>query len=209
MRTIELGLFLVALAGAAGCGGTPTAPSEDETFYLHQRGVIDKRVSWESYFPPLDRDASTLLPRRVGVALFGGTVRMSRPIDWYLRTADNTPSGRLISYQSPRQFLFSIYERTDPEGDPWSEVLKRYEEQVQKDGAQIVAGRIPIATSNAQGRSYYIKTPVASRPDYENYSHEILVRSNRRVLLVQIVHPKDIDASVDEMNDAVRSLLVY
>jgi hypothetical protein len=149
VRKIELGLFLVALAGAVGCGGTPTAPSEDETFYLHQRGVIDKRYSWERYFPPLDRDATPLLQRRVGVALFDGTVRLSRPIDWYLRTADNTPSGRLISYQSPRQFLFSIYERTDPEGDTWTDVLKRYEDQVQKDGAKIVAGRIPVATANA------------------------------------------------------------
>ena len=193
----------------SACGGAPTAPAEDDTFYLHQRGVIDKRFSWERYFPPLDRDASARLPRRVGVALFDGDVRLSRPIDWYLRTADYTPEGRVVSYQSPRQFLFSIYEKTDPDNATWGEVLQRYEENVEKDGSQIVSGRIPIATANAQGRSYLIKTPVTSRPDYENWSHEILVRSQNRVLLVQIVHGKDVEMSIDEMTDVVRNLLVY
>jgi hypothetical protein len=205
----HLALAAVLAAGIAGCGGSPTAPSRDDTFYLHERGVIDKRLSWERYFPPLDRDASARLPRRVGVALFEGEVRMSRPIDWYLRTADNTSEQRQISYQSPRQFIFTIYERTDPVGAPWAEILKRYEEQTQASGSTIIKGRLPVATANAQGRSYYLKTSVKARPDFENFSHEVILRSRNRVLLVQIVHEENIEPSLDEMTDALRSMLVY
>ncbi len=209
MRKIYLALFAAYVAGVFGCGGSPTAPSEDEVFYLHQRGVIDKRFSWERYFPPLDREQSTRLPRRVGVSILEGDVRLSRPLDWYLRTADYTAEKRQISYQSPRQFVFNIYERTDSTRAPWVEVLSRYEEDVAKAGGTIMAGRIPVATSNAQGRSYLIKTTIESSPPYDSYAHEVIVRSSNRILLVQIVHGEDIEASIDEMTDALRSMLVY
>ncbi|HHH10680.1 MAG TPA: hypothetical protein ENK23_01200, partial [Sorangium sp.] len=111
MKWLWLGLTLTLAPTALGCGGTPTAPQEDETFYLHQRGVIDYRYTWERYFPRLDREPSGRLPQRVGVAVLDGDVAMSRPIDWYLRSADYSPEKRLISYQSPRQFVFNIYER--------------------------------------------------------------------------------------------------
>ena len=208
---LHLGLLgVLLLTVQLGCGGSPTAPDRDEVFYLHARGVIDKRFSWERYYPPLDRDATERLPKRVGVAVFDGDVRFSRPMDWYLRTADNTPEKRQISYQSPRQFIFTIYERTDPTEETWAETLARYEETVKQKGSAIKAGRLPIATANAQGRSYLVDTVIESKP--ENYSataHEILVRSNNRILLVQIIHDEDIEASVDEMVDAVRSMLVY
>lgn len=203
---------LIATAGllAGACGGSPTAPAEDETFYLHGRGAIDKRYSWERYYPALDREKSRRLPQRVGVAIFEGDVRLSRPTDWYLRTADYTAEQRIISYQSPRQFVFNIYERTDPTAETWEEILKRYEEDVEKSGSKIIAGRIPIATANAQGRSYFVQTTVDTKPaPFDNYAHEVIVRSGRRVLLVQIVHGPDIEQSMDEMTDALRSMLVY
>lgn len=203
-----LGLAVPALLLVA-CGGSPTAPSEDEVFYLHQRGVIDPRYHWERYYPALDADKTERVPRRVGVAVLEGDVRMSRPVDWYLRTADYTPQKRQISYQSPRQFLFSIYERVDPPRSSWKEVLERYEEELEQQGASIVAGRVPVGTANAQGRSYLIKTRIPSRPDYEAFAHEILVRSSDRVLLVQIVHDENIEASIDEMTAVIGSMLVY
>ncbi len=209
MRKIHLALLAAFVVGVIGCGGSPTAPSEDEVFYLHQRGVIDKRFSWERYFPPLDREQTARLPRRVGVSILEGDVRMARPLDWYLRTADYTAGKRQISYQSPRQFVFNIFERTDSTRASWAEVLSRYEEDVEKAGSTILAGRIPVATSNAQGRSYLIKTPVESRPAYNAFAHEIIVRSGNRILLVQIVHGEDIEASIDEMTDVLRSMLVY
>jgi len=213
VNRLHFGLAVVALALLApvvGCGGSPTAPERDQVFYLHARGVIDKRYSWERYFPPLDRESNVRLQRRVGVAVMEGDVRFSRPVDWYLRTADYTPERRLISYQSPRQFIFSIYERTDPPGIKWDDVLVRYEESVKKNGSRILASRIPFSTANAQGRSYLIQTGVAAKPkNFETFSHELLVRSRQRVLLVQIVHGDKIDDSIDEMLDALKSMLVY
>ena len=113
---------------------------------------------------------------------------MGRPLDWSIRSADYTPQQRFISYQSPRQFIFSIYERVDPVDDTWTEVLRRYEADVEEQGSDILAARLPVSTANAQGRTYLVKTRVPSKPDYQGYSHEVLIRSPHRVMLVQIVH---------------------
>lgn len=208
LGSLVLGSVLVT--STLGCGGSPTAPERDQVFYLHERGVIDKRFSWERYYPPLDRDADVRLPRRVGVAIFEGDVRMSRPVDWYMRTADYTPESRMISYQSPRQFVFSIFERVDPPEETWAETLERYEESVQARGSQILAGRIPVATANTQGRSYLIKTLIDAKPEpFSNFAHEIVIRGDGRIMLVQIVHGEDVDSSIDEMVDAMRSIRVY
>ena len=200
-----------ASVGVLGCGGSPTAPEGDQVFYLQSgRGVIDKNYSWERYFPPLDRESTPRLTRRVGVAVLDGDVRFSRPIDWYLRTADYTPERRLISYQSPRQFVFTIYEKTDPTGVPWGVLLQKYEKDVSKSGSKIISARVPLATANSQGRSYLIKTMVPSRPeDYETFAHEVIVRSRKRILLVQIVHDRNVEPALDEVVDVLRSMLVY
>ncbi len=204
-------VLLAGLAlGTVACGGSPTAPQEDLVYYLHDRGVIDRRYSWERYYPPLDRDEDYRLPRRVGVSIFEGDVRLSRPVDWFLRSADYTPEARQISYQSPRQFVFNIYERVDPPEEKWDEVLKRYEEDVEARGSQILAGRIPTSTANAQGRSYYLRTNLEAKPEpFGTVAHEILIRSPNRVMLVQIVHGENIDTSIDEMTAALRTMLVY
>jgi len=202
------GLGIVAVTTVA-CGGSPTAPERDQVYYLHERGVIDQRYSWERYFPPLDRDETRRLPRRVGVAIFDGDVRFSRPIDWYLRTADYTAESRQISYQSPRQFVFNIYERTDPPHATWDEVLQRYEEDVEKAGGEILSRRIPTATANAQGRSYLVRTPLEAKPAFQSFAHEIIVRTDDRVLLVQIVHGESLETSIDEMTQTLKSLRIY
>ena len=202
-------LALTASFVLAGCGGSASAPKQDEVFYLHGGGVIDKNYGWEVYFPPLNQDATAKLPRIVGVGVLEGDVRFARPLDWSIRSADYTAEKRFISYQSPRQFIFSIYERVDPPEDTWPEVLKRYEGDVDEQGSDVLAARLPIATANSQGRTYLLKTRVPAKPDYLGYSHEILVRNGRRVLLVQIVHGENIEASADEMIAAVKSMTVY
>jgi hypothetical protein len=211
-RSANLWLLPVAAllgASAIGCGGSPTAPARDDVFYLHGGGVIDRSYSWEVYFSPLDQAKTDRLQRIVGVGVLNGDVRFGRPIDWYIRGADYTPQQRFISYQSPRQFLFSIYERVDPTGDPWPDVLKRYEGDVAQQGAQILQQRMPVATANAQGREYLLRTRIPSRPDYQAYSHEFLLRSPHRVLLVQVVHGQETEAIADEVAAAVKSMLVY
>jgi hypothetical protein len=200
--------FALALA-ATGCGGSPTAPARDDVFYLHGGGVIDRNFSWEIYFPKLNAEPTERIPKLLGVGLMLGDIRMSRPADWSIRAADYTPQKRFISYQSPRQFIFSIYERVDPIEDTWPDILGRYEKDVDGQGSDILAGRIPIATANTQGRSYIVRTRLPSKPDYQAYAHEVLVRSNNRVLLVQIVHGENIESSADEMVAALRSLTVY
>jgi hypothetical protein len=199
---------LVALS-AAGCGGSPTAPSRDEVFYLHGGGVIDKNAGWEVYFPPLNQPATPRMERIVGVGVLKGDVRFGRPIDWYISRADYSAERRYISYQSPRQFLFSIYERVDPVEDTWTDVLRRYEEEVKQQGSQFLAARMPIGTANAQGRGYILKTRVPARPDMNGYAHEFLIRSEHRVLLVQVTHGENIESMSDEITAAVKSLIVY
>lgn len=198
-----------AAAALVGCGGSPTAPQQDEVFYLHGGGVIDKNASWEVYYPKLDRTQSARVPKMYGVGVLEGDVRFSRPSDWYIRSADYSPERRFISYQSPRQFLFSIYERVDPPDDTWPDVMRRYEDDLDQQGASVLAARMPIATANAQGRSYIVKTKVLGKPPYSAYAHEILVRSDQRVLLVQIVHREDIESIADEIAAAVGSMIVY
>jgi hypothetical protein len=194
----------------AGCGGSPTAPQRDEVYYLHEAGVIDRRYSWERYFPPLDREAQGRVPRRVGVAIFEGDVRFSRPVDWYLRSANYTPEARQVSYQSPRQFVVNIYERTDPPEETWEQVLTRYEEDVEAKGSEILSKRVPTTTANAQGRTYLIKSTLESNPEpYSTHAHEIMVRSDKRVMLIQIIHGESVDASIDEMMAMMRTMLIY
>jgi hypothetical protein len=202
-------LAMAFAAALVGCGGSPTAPARDDVFYLHGGGVIDRNESWELYFPPLNAEATQRVPKLVGVGILRGDVRLSRPMDWSIRAADYTPQQRFISYQSPRQFIFSIYERIDPTEDTWPDVLKRYEQNVDDQGSDILSARLPIATANTQGREYVVKTRVPAKPDYQSYSHEVLIRGDHRILLVQIVHGDDIEASADEMAAALKSLIVY
>lgn len=201
-------LLACALAGV-GCGGAPSAPKYDEVFYLHNGGLIDKNASYETYFEKLNADATAQLPRYVGVGILEGDVRFARPIDWYVRSADYSPEQRFISYQSPRQFLFSIYERIDHPEDSWADVLRRFETDLKDQGAQVLAGRVPVASANAQGRSYLLKTTVAAKPPYQAFSHEVLLRSGRRILLVQVVHSENTETIADEMTQALKSIIVY
>jgi hypothetical protein len=208
-RRLSPALFLACALAGVGCGGAPSAPKYDEVFYLHNGGLIDKNASYETYFEKLNLNATAELPRYVGVGILEGDVRFSRPIDWYVRSADYSPEQRFISYQSPRQFLFSIYERIDHPEDSWADVLRRFEMDLKDQGAQVLAGRVPVASANAQGRSYLLKTTVAAKPPYQAFSHEVLFRSGRRLLLVQVVHRENTDTIADEMTQALKSLLVY
>lgn len=209
--TIPGAALLAGLAvSAVGCGGSPTAPAQDQVFYLHGGGVIDRNYSWETYFKPLDQPATERNPRIVGVGVLSGDVRLGRPIDWYVRTADHSPQHRFISYQSPRQFIFSIYERIDSTQDTWTDVQRRYEADVASQGSQILAGRMPVATANTQGRAYVLKTKVPAKPEYQNNSREVLIRGEHRLMLVQVVHTGDsVEPIEDEIATVLKSITVY
>ncbi|MFO0615518.1 MAG: hypothetical protein U0414_23190 [Polyangiaceae bacterium] len=193
----------------SGCGGAPTAPSGDDVFYLHGNGLVDKNRTWESYYPKFDAEKTDRLPRYVGVGVLDGDVRFARPTDWNIRSADYTPEHRYISYQSPRQFTFSIYERIDAPAETWPEVEKHYEKETKEQGSDILASRIPVGTANAQGRAYLLHTQVRAKPNFDGYATEILLRSGSRVLLVQVVHRQDTDTIMDEVTAVLDSMVVY
>jgi hypothetical protein len=74
----------------------------------------------------------------------------------------------------------------------------------------LLATRQPVGTANAQGRAYLMRTIVKAKPKpFEAFSTEILVRSDKRVLLVQIVHRGHIDPIGEEVAQAVGSMVVY
>jgi hypothetical protein len=200
----------ILAAFASGCGGSPTAPASDQVFYLHGGGGIDKNYSWETYFKPLDLPQNERTPRIVGVGVLSGDVRLGRPIDWYVRSADYSPQHRFISYQSPRQFLFSVYERIDSPEDTWTDVERRYEADVTAEGSTILAGRMPVGTANTQGRAYFIKTKVPAKPEYQNFAREVIIRGNHRLMLVQVIHTgENVDAIEDEVAAVLKSITVY
>ena len=155
-RPISLALALCGVV-VAGCGGAPTAPKTDDVFYLHGGGVIDKNRSYEVYFPKLDKDKALTVPRLVGVGVLDGDMRFARPIDWTVRDADYTAEKRFISYQSPRQFIFSVLERLDPPEDTWSTVEKRYEEETKELGGKIRYGETPLITDGQSRARRYLK----------------------------------------------------
>jgi len=210
LRRLSLPLAAALLAGLTACGGSPSAPAQDQIFYLHGGGVVDKSHSWETYFKPLDQPANERNPRIVGVGVLVGDVRLGRPIDWYVRGADYSPHHRFISYQSPRQFIFSIYERIDSPQDTWTDVERRYEADVAAQGSQILAGRMPVATANTQGREYMLRTKVPAKPEYLNNAREVLIRGEHRLMLVQVVHTgESVEPIEDEVAAVLKSITVY
>jgi hypothetical protein len=171
--------------------------------------VADRNAAWETHFSPLDALPTERTPRMVGVGVMNGDVRLARPPDWYVRAADYSPEHRYISYQSPRQFLFSIYERIDSPVDPWPDVERRFEGDAVQAGSQILAGRMPVATANTQGRAYILKTRVPSKPDLQSFTHEVLIRGDHRLLLVQVVHGEDVESIEDEITSVFKSITSY
>jgi hypothetical protein len=109
------------------------------------------------------------------------------------------PERRYVEYVSPNEYMVAVYELLESPLDPWREVEGRYEEGAKKAGADIVGERVPMATENAQGRAYLVRRPVAAaKGPLVNYSNEYLLRSDNRIVLVQIVHHGEKLAPVDD-----------
>jgi hypothetical protein len=138
----------------------------------------------EVSYPPFDRpDTSPGGSSRTGVTVLRGGVRFSRPVHWMIRDASVDPGRAYITYVSPRAYSFAIYERSDAPTDPWRDVLERYEGDIAAAGAKATGQRVPVATGTNQGRAYTVEraAPAFSR------SREYLLRSEHRIVLVQIV----------------------
>jgi hypothetical protein len=187
----RLRALLWALA-VAGCGGAAEPPVRktvfDPTAAAAAAGAAPVEVgtagpTLEVPYPPLDRAEVKGGPAWVGVSVLRGGVRFSRPSNWAIRDASVDPGRAYIVYVSPNAYSFALYERSDAPTDLWRDVQARYENDVASAGAKVVGRRIPVATSTNQGRAYTVerKAPAASR------SREYLLRSDHRVILVQVV----------------------
>ncbi len=177
----------------SACGGAGEPPVRRTVFDPTAANVAPVDVTsnavsdLETAFPPLDRAETPGGVPWVGVTVVRGGVRLSRPTRWTIRDAGVDPGHAYIQYVSPNAYSFAIYERSDAPTDLWRDVEQRYEDDVAAAGAKVVGKRVPVATATNQGRAYTIerKTPLASR------SREFLVRSDHRVVLVQIVSQDD------------------
>lgn len=205
----SLGIFLCGWVSAA-CGPSTPPPTalENRTFYHYDDLVATGGGSVERLYPPLDKPAEPGLPAYLGVSLFGGAVHLSRPVDWKIRRIGTTPERRFVEYVSPNAYLFAIYERTDSPMDPWREVLGRYEEDAKASNAEIVAGRVPVATWNAQGREYLVRRKVkGQRGPYQSRSREVVLRSPRRIDLLEIVQTAGTDRATPEADKELLRVL--
>lgn len=128
----------------------------------------------------------------VGVEILGGVARYSRPADWVIRRGSVRPEARFIEYVSPRQVVISVYERLESPRDTWTSILGRYESDTKEQGGTLLGKAVPLATYDSQARAYDVKrgVPAGSEP-FISYSREYVVRSDRRIVLVQIVRPRE------------------
>ena len=186
----RLPAMLGALALAGCAGGPPPQALENKVFYQYDdQPSSSGKNSFERPYPPLDRKAEGGLGAYVGVSILGGSVHLSRPSGWKIRRASLAPERRYIEYVSPNEYLFAVYERTDSPVDAWRDVLARYEEDAKAKGAELLGSRVPVATWNAQGRQYVVRRTIkGQRAPYSHLSDEVLLRSDRRIDLVEIVH---------------------
>jgi hypothetical protein len=101
---------------------------------------------------------------------------------------DQAPNG--LSYMGVA--VLAVYERIESPREPWRIVMERYEDELQKSGGVLLSKAVPAATWNAQARAYDVQRPVAApKEPYLNYSREYLARSEKRIVLIQMVRPTD------------------
>jgi hypothetical protein len=208
-------LLPLGLALGLAVGGCTTGPEslafQNRVFYQYDSLGAGDPSAFEQRYPPLDRREQPPSPEFLGFEIFGGGVRLSRPRSWTLRTANNRPEERYVQYLSPYETIVSLYELVESPTELWRDVMRRYEETAKNAGAELVGMRMPMATWNAQGRSYFVKRRVkAQKGPFLNYSHEYLLRSDRRIVLVQIVHQSETLAELSpELLRFIETLQVF
>jgi hypothetical protein len=187
-RALSVAFVSGALAGATGCGSHHAQGPQDHVFYQTDSVAGPAAQATEWAYSPLDAPSVPPLSAYDGVSVFDGTVHLSRPRTWIVRSAGGPPKRRYVEYVAPHAYLFTMYELDDAVGS-WSDVLAEYEDEATKSGAEFMSKRVPMATANGQGLAYVLKrTVTGAKGPLVNYSHEYIVHGDHRVVLAQIVH---------------------
>jgi hypothetical protein len=210
MRTTSAALCFLALALAtAACASGPQPQAFDnEVFYAYDQVSSETLSRFEAPYPPFDKPDRE--PGYIGVQVIRGHVKLSRPRNWIIRSASNRPHERFIEYASPNQYVVTIYERLESPWDPWRVVLEHYEKDLEDTGAKALGKAVPVASFYSQGRAYVVERPVmAPKTPLVAYSREYLMRGEHRIVLVQIVHPRqNIEPIADELIRVVDTIKV-
>ena len=208
-------LFALACAGVSvltSCASGPDPVAfQNRTFYAYMfNGNALDASAFEQPWKPWDLPEQKPNPEYKGVAILNGKVHISRPVNWLIRDASNAPGQRYIQYSSPNEYVFAIYEREDHSNDLWRDIMARYEDDAKKSGVELLGQRVPIATWNTQGRAYVVRRGVAAaKAPFVSTSREYLLRSDHRIVLVQIVHQGDTLRPVsDELYRVIESIEV-
>jgi hypothetical protein len=207
-------LLASVLLGVSACASGPDPSAfKNRVFYEYGSGQLTAKEieEFERPYQPLDARAEARgSSDYIGVQVLKGAVRLSRPRDWIIRSASLEPERRFIEYVSPRQIAFAVYERIESPLDPWREIMQRYEEDVQKEGGTLLGKAVPAATWNAQARAYDVQRAVpAPKAPFLNRCREYLVRSEHRLLLVQIVYQGEtIEPFTEELLRVIDTLQV-
>jgi hypothetical protein len=186
-------LFVCAGCLCAGCAGRPDPIAyQNQVFYDQDSGTAQSlATALERPFPALDGESNGNRPHQ-GVEVVFGLARLSRPLDWSIRAGSARSEQRFIEYVSPRQTLFSIYERLESPKEPWSVILNRYLDETKKQGGIVLGKAVPVALGNTQARAFDVQRAIpAGKEPFVSYSREYLARGKHRVVLVQVVRPRD------------------
>lgn len=197
---------MVLVSSVSACGGGDAGVArKNPVFYDYTNIGADVGSKFEKPYPPLDMEQRKPNPAYRGVEVLDGKVRLSRPDNWVIRAASDRPGQRYIQYLSPREYLFSVYERQELPDALWSDVVARYEASLKENKAEVLHSGVPVATWNTQGRAYLVKRRVpAAKSPFVNISREYLVRSDERIVLVQIVHPT---SGVEPLSEELRRVM--
>jgi len=194
-----------------GCASGPDPVAyKNRVFYEGEAGAdVDLKKLLEKPWPPLDWSARSGRQHE-GIEIMQGVARISRPADWVIRRGSIRPQGRFIEYVSPRQVVFSVYERLESPTDPWSIVLERYQADTREQGGEFLGPAVPHATFNSSSRAFDVRrgVPVGKEP-LVSFSREYVARSAHRIVLVQIVRPReDYGEAEEELLRIVQSMIV-
>ncbi|HEY6081445.1 MAG TPA: hypothetical protein VIW29_21670 [Polyangiaceae bacterium] len=190
-RWVSSWLVLGAVA-FGGCGGPADVAAKNRTFYDWAVATGEGSKDFEERYPPLDFAAQAEAPEYVGVTVLRRGIHLSKPKNWLLRDASNQEGQAYVGYVSPNAYSFAIYERPEYVGDPWRDMLQRYEEDAQALGAKVTGKRVPVAVGIGQGRAYSVERSVeAAKKPLTSRAREYLVRGNSRVVVVQVVYEGD------------------